>query len=141
MIVWTTLFVLNLSMFILKTWLSEQICLSKQIFMSKHLDLWIGITLNLDDKWRAVGCSLCKFRFSKRQSFKNKLNLIVTSFSLACFIYILDSSNSSSTTFWTDQFGSSSKVSFFVLCSKMQIIPIKNLNIKKVVLQFLPFSG
>ena len=31
------------------------------------------------------------------------------------------------------------KVSFFGLCSKMQIIPIKNLNIKKVVLQFLRF--
>ena len=31
------------------------------------------------------------------------------------------------------------KVSFFGLCSKMQIIPIKNLNIKKVVLQFLWF--
>ena len=32
-----------------------------------------------------------------------------------------------------------SKVSFFGLCSKMQIIPIKNLNIKKVVPQFLWF--
>ena len=32
-----------------------------------------------------------------------------------------------------------SKVSFFGLCSKMQIIPIKNINIKKVVLQFLWF--
>jgi hypothetical protein len=31
------------------------------------------------------------------------------------------------------------KVSFFGLCSKMKIIPIKNFNIKKVVLQFLPF--
>ena len=31
------------------------------------------------------------------------------------------------------------KVSFFGMCSKMQIIPIKNLNIKKVVLQFLWF--
>ena len=33
----------------------------------------------------------------------------------------------------------SSKVIFFGLCSKMQIIPIKNLNIKKVVPQFLWF--
>ena len=32
-----------------------------------------------------------------------------------------------------------SKVSFFGTCSKMQIIPIKNLNIKKVVPQFLWF--
>ena len=32
-----------------------------------------------------------------------------------------------------------SKVSFFGLCSKMQIIQIKKLNIKKVVLQFLWF--
>ena len=31
------------------------------------------------------------------------------------------------------------KVSFFGMCSKMQIIPIKNLNIKKVVPQFLWF--
>ena len=31
------------------------------------------------------------------------------------------------------------KVSFLGLCSKMQIIPIKNLNIKKVVPQFLWF--
>ena len=31
------------------------------------------------------------------------------------------------------------KVIFFGLCSKMQIIPIKKLNIKKVVLQFLWF--
>ena len=31
------------------------------------------------------------------------------------------------------------KVSFLDLCSKMQIIPIKNLNIKKVVPQFLWF--
>ena len=33
----------------------------------------------------------------------------------------------------------STKVSFFGMCSKMQIIPIKNLNIKKVVPQFLWF--
>ena len=33
----------------------------------------------------------------------------------------------------------SSKVSFLGLCSKMQIMPIKNLNIKKVVPQFLWF--
>ena len=33
----------------------------------------------------------------------------------------------------------STKVSFLGLCSKMQIIPIKNLNIKKVVPQFLWF--
>ena len=31
------------------------------------------------------------------------------------------------------------KVSYFGMCSKMQIIPIKNLNIKKVVPQFLWF--
>ena len=31
------------------------------------------------------------------------------------------------------------KVIFFGLCSKMQIIPIRNLNIEKVVLQFLWF--
>ena len=31
------------------------------------------------------------------------------------------------------------KVIFFGMCSKMQIIPIKNLNIKKVVPQFLWF--
>ena len=32
------------------------------------------------------------------------------------------------------------KVSFFGLCSKMQIIPIKNLNIKTWFIQFLWFS-
>ena len=36
-------------------------------------------------------------------------------------------------------FGVRCKVSFFGMCSKMQIIPIKNLNIKKVVPQFLWF--
>ena len=34
---------------------------------------------------------------------------------MACFIYILDSSNSSSTTFWTDQFGSSSRSKWTII--------------------------
>ena len=43
------------------------------------------------------------------------IDTLFGNYSMACFIYILDSSNSSSTTFWTDQFGSSSRSNWTVI--------------------------
>ena len=86
------------------------------IYGTNNHERTMEIVYKLENKLHNRNC--CKFARTIAGNRLGNLNwyilkwktcIINLKISMGCFIYILDSSNSSSITFWTSQFGSSSR--------------------------------